>query len=204
MKTYRLGGWEVVVGAIHELPFNVVLLDQHHGNTIATVDSWTAKRSRADGVTITPNVAAGIQTADCLPLVLTTTRSALLLHVSRHTLQRGLLDKVPQHIALKKITGVFIGPHICRKHLAYETIGVDLKKFMTKFPAAARHKDGVVQISLRIAVFDYLRKWGIDSSVIQEDKRCTFKDETLYSYRRWRKQKQKPPLPRLITAVHKV
>lgn len=178
----RLGSWSIETHVGAKTPTGVLAAEQIHCGRIARV---TELPVAADGIVVTPkDPAVAIRTADCLPIVLLSERVALLLHVSRKTLVEGLLDVAPTFLPPATITNAYIGAHICPEHFSFETFGPEIKAFAKKFPAAVTRQGEVVHLSLDIALDHYLKSWGVSESVIKRDKRCTFEDASLPSYRR--------------------
>jgi copper oxidase (laccase) domain-containing protein len=161
--------------------------EQIHGGTIVKAQDLARGRLAADGVLVsTPGTLVAIGTADCAPTVITTAEHALVLHVSRKTLIRGLLDNALTYVAPADISRVYVGPHICEYHFGFEEEGELLKRFRYRYPAAVHFHKGVEYLSLRKALRGILAEWGVDTHRVIEDGRCTFEHPTLPSYRRHR------------------
>lgn len=203
MSHLQLGSFMVAVVAPKSLPDNVILLAQEHGTKIVKVTQYDSSRPLADGAILTvPHITLGIRTADCVPLVIVSSTTAIALHVSRKNLLADLLDAVPTLLPLKDITHVFIGPHICSHHFTFDYQGPAVKEFQKKFPAAVT-LDTTMHISLRQAIQEYLQQWRIPAQAIISDNRCTYEDPSLYSYRRWLKLQSSDPLPTNIILIHR-
>jgi copper oxidase (laccase) domain-containing protein len=197
------GNWNVqslVQDDIEALDNSIVIAEQVHCGEIVTASDIVIGKTKADGIFIDKqDIKAAVLTADCMPLVLTTNDSALVLHVSRKSLINGLLDKVDHFIEPENITGIYIGPHICAEHFTFPEAGEEIKKFQKMFPKAVAVKENIYHLSLRRAVNTYFKKWGIGDALIKEDGRCTFKEESLPSYKRW--LGSTAPLGRIVTVV---
>lgn len=106
---------------------NSTFMKQVHGNVVEVVDKNSTQLIEADGlVTSLKATALIVQTADCLPLLMSGLGADGLeiaiaaVHVGRKGLVNGVaLNAVAalQKLGAKKITGV-VGPHIC--HRCYE------------------------------------------------------------------------------------
>jgi copper oxidase (laccase) domain-containing protein len=185
---------------IDKVPVGVISAKQVHSNNIVDAKDAVANETEADGLFLSDRlISAAIHTADCMPLVLTTKNSALVLHVSRKSLIKGLLDEVPNFISPKEIIGVYLGPHICADHFTFDEAGDEIKKFQTMFPEAVEVKENIYHLSLKNAVSKYFKEWAIEHIELQEDLRCTFKEESLPSYKRW--MGTTTPLGRIVTIV---
>src|SRR3989344_3087051 len=111
----RLGNWRVATQAPEiSLPELVLFPDQIHGGNIVEVEMLAQGKMSADGVVLKgDSVAGGVKTADCAPVVIVSDNVAVVLHISRKTLVRGLLANAATYVAPDDINHVFIGPHIC-------------------------------------------------------------------------------------------
>jgi copper oxidase (laccase) domain-containing protein len=140
-----------------------------------------------DGVVVRASQRkVGVYTADCLPLVMMTLQAAVVLHLSRKSLVRGIMEEVGSHVDTQEINRIYIGPHICGDHLTYEERyrDSDVYKFKRKFPEAVHEKGGLWLLSVRQALWSYVVDWGITEENILADGRCTFEDLSLASRRR--------------------
>ena len=165
------------------LPADTLLPTQEHTGDIVTADDLKQRELVADGVFVRTNQPVAIRTADCIPLVLMTDNEALALHVSRHTLLKEILDHIPDYLDPERLTNIWIGPHICEKHLTFSYIGEGLQQFMEKYPEAVR-KNTEIHLSLKKAVLSHITQWNIDPDRITDAKICTYESD-LPSYKRW-------------------
>ncbi len=104
-----------------------IFMKQVHGNLVETVDKNSPQLFEADGlVTSLKSTALIVQTADCLPLLMTgfgadgSEIAIAAVHVGRKGLINGVaLNAVAamQKLGAREITGV-VGAHIC--HRCYE------------------------------------------------------------------------------------
>lgn len=181
-----IGRWAVRSQIVLLEELNKFVPHQVHKADIVAADGTTHLRQEADGVVAicaNPNPAA-IATADCLPLIICSPQKALALHISRKTVIHGLLDHVKQHLDVASIIGAYIGPHICATHLTFTRQGEEVRQFMQRFPRASSVVGAHTHLSLREVVNEYLVWWGITTSNISADSRCTYETPTLPSYRR--------------------
>lgn len=190
-----INGWLIECRLVSIKTTQQRLLKQTHDNNIV----WINKLSslvEGDGVAVKrkDNLMGSVITSDCLPLVLLTSKVAMVLHVSRKTLIRGLLERVDNFIDVASISDVFIGPHICAQHFVFKWVGSEIQEFKTMFPQAVFSKEDGNHLSIREAVQSYLKKWGVQNNSITEDERCTYEDEQLPSYRRLFEEGKKNPV----------
>lgn len=194
--------WRIKVLPWANLDSSITTVNQVHGATIVDATRAQHERLDADGILMRPSdQPVAIHTTDCLPLIITSDKSALALHISRKTLIHGLLDHVPSLIKPEDIRGVFFGPHICAKHFIFEHEGEDITRFREKFPAALTGHNPIY-LSLKSAVQTYLKTWHVSSDFVHEDPRCTFEDESLPSYKRKYVTGNATPLGRIATIVY--
>lgn len=195
------GSWKISIE--RDKPTEVLLPLQKHSDVITTSDDFRDGEVIADGVFMSGTTPAAVQTADCMPLVIMTPDTALALHISRHTLVKGLLDTVPKFIDPESITHIWIGSHICEQHFTFPYIGEKLQQFIDRFPnAITRTPD--ISVSLRKAVQTYFDQWHLDPSIITEVNTCTY-ESALPSYKRWFDEKKEGKFSdRIFTIVQKV
>jgi len=92
------GDWDAVAEAFAVSPDRVVTVNQVHGDTIVVVDDENyriLKTIQADAmVTRVPGIAIGVETADCVPVLLfdPVTRSIAAIHAG----WRGMVKKIVQ------------------------------------------------------------------------------------------------------------
>ncbi len=184
----RFGGWRVVAlkpGDV--MKENVLFAKQVHGGNIVDVVCLKIGECEADGVVLskTDGVVVGVVTADCAPVVVVTDTKAVVLHVSRKTLIRGLLDNVKKCIDVTEIKYIYIGPHICEKHFCFEREGEEIQEFIRLYPNVVERRGGKIYLSMRKALQVYFNEWEVSDDRITEDGRCTFEDDKLPSYKQW-------------------
>lgn len=165
----------------------------HGGNLVRA--SWLSRLSRvekegaarveADGVLLDAEVVkARVSTADCAAVALFGDSLGLLMHVSRKTLVYGLFDNAISYLPPRDINAVYVGPHICEFHFSFEREAPDLRRFRIRYPKAVHFHQHRLHVSLRAALDEVWRDWGIHPQRVTWDGRCTFEHEDLPSYRR--------------------
>ncbi len=175
---------------------------QVHGAAIISAENCTSGITKADGIigNLQDN-PFGVYTADCMPLILLTKNHALVLHISRHSLLKGILINAAKTLAEEVIDAVHIGPHICEHCFTFSSIEPPLQEFINRYPYAVSRSNELVQISLLQVVMNFLSSIGIDDSAIIQDNRCTFETPNLASYRRWLQEGKFSSFPSMITSV---
>jgi copper oxidase (laccase) domain-containing protein len=200
----ELGRWRALVLSPEDKITNDLLFSkQVHGGRIVSVECLKNKECEADGIVsdVSDGVVVGVVTADCVPVVIATDKRVVVLHVSRKTLIRGLLENVRNIISFKDIESVFIGPHICENHFSFENKGEEIQEFIDRYPMAREKRDGKVYLSMRQALQVFFDKWGVKNEKIIEDGRCTYESDQLSSYKRWREGESVEKLPLIRTIV---
>lgn len=184
----QLGPWAVTTTLVSLVPVSVRRTRQRHGGTIVAADEIAAN-TVADGIAADFSFRQPfmVTTADCLPLVVAGEAAACVLHISRKTLIRGLLDGVATVLDPATVRGVWVGPHICARHFVFEERGEEVMVFCERYPFACVEDAAGVHLSLVSVVEHQLKKWNISVDVVTHDGRCTVETPELPSYRRsWR------------------
>lgn len=201
---YTVGGWRVwLTVESRDNPTKLVTQQDHAGHLCSVAQ--VKDQQSCDGIIVTrSDASAAIHTADCLSLVITTDEKALLLHLSRKTLLTPLLPTALKKVAAEKVTGVFLGPHICAQHLVYEYEGEEILAFKKAFPRAWQALPGGTSLSLKIASEEVLYRALSSSTPTIVDGRCTYEDPSLPSYRRWLEGGKQGELQHLFTRASKI
>lgn len=162
---------------------NSIFMKQVHGNLVEVVDNNSAQLIEADGlVTSLKATALLVQTADCLPLLMTglgadgTEIAIAAVHVGRKGLINGVaLNAVAamQKLGVKKINGV-VGPHIC--HRCYE---VDDQLFNEVTALHPQTKSADRRLNLFAGLAAQIPQVSLSNLNI-----CTLEDPRYFSYRR--------------------
>ena len=185
---FRLGSWLIESRVLTKMPRGVLQPVQVHGSEIVRAADLVGQSREADGVFLTGSDSTrstiAIRTADCLPLLLLGESQALALHISRKTLLAGLLDQVPTVFDLSELREVYLGPHICQEHFSFKCQGDLIIQFYKKYPWAVIQEGGLIRLSLREAVGDYLSDWKHSYTEIYDNTSCTYHAALLPSYRR--------------------
>ncbi len=182
----------------------VVLLRQIHGGNIWKIEKKAEikKQVEADGILVEDEgVVAGIATADCAPVVMVSGERVMVLHVSRKTLVRGLLENVTTYFEPKDIEHVYVGPHICQAHFKFEEERLLLRRFRYIYPEAAHFHRGFIHLSLKDAIMAQMRLWQVHPDKVEFDGRCTYEEPGLSSYRRWLDEGKPGELGQMHTVV---
>lgn len=198
-----LGNWRVDIllpGTEERQP--IFYPRQIHGGNILPGESLMRQELPADGVWLRGTATAGgVKTADCAPVVIVTEEAAVVLHVSRKSIVRGLLQNTLTHIAVKDIDHIFIGPHICEYHFSFDEEDELLRQFRYQYPKAVHFHKGKLYLSLRRALMNVFENWQVHPSKISEDGRCTYEQLTMPSHRRRMDNGEEGKLPLLKTIV---
>jgi hypothetical protein len=164
---------------------------QIHSSKVAVVskNQLGTDINDCDGlVTNDPNIYLKISVADCIPLTLFDPQNKCigLVHAGWRGLYGGIITNAIHTMSENFGTDpadivAEIGPHICEKH--YE-IKDDLAEKFSGFPSAVRNADGRMFLDLAKVAEIQLSACGVLADNIKGDRRCTFEDKSLPSYRR--------------------
>jgi YfiH family protein len=169
----------------------IITIQQVHGDRVIRVDNHDAGKviKDCDGlITSDPDVTLSIHVADCLPIFLysPTTNSIGLVHAGWRGLEKGIVRRAISLLneklkAKSEELLIYIGPHICQKH--YEIKKDGAQKF-SKYPKAIKKVKDKIYLDLAEVAKEQLIKLGVKKENIQIDKKCTFEEKTLASFRR--------------------
>ena len=166
-----------------ELGFPIQFMDQVHGSVVASIGSEIVATPTADALlTQAKGIGLAVMVADCIPLLLSNSKSVAAVHVGR----KGLMNEVAmgaiqamRAIDPSEITAI-VGPSICGR--CYEVSQDVFDEVSGKFPlSASQTRDGGIALDLSRALIAQLQASGV---LVVDEGRCTVEDENLYSYRR--------------------
>jgi len=166
-----------------DLGFPIQFMDQVHGNVVASIGSETVSAPTADALlTQSTGIGLAVMVADCIPLLLSNSKSVAAVHVGRKGLMNEVALATIQEMRLidpSEISAV-VGPSICGQ--CYEVSRDVYDDVSVKFPlSASRTRDGGLALDLSRALIDQLQGHGV---MVVDEGRCTVEDENLFSYRR--------------------
>ena len=161
-------------------------MNQVHGNRIAIIEEVTEELPTADAlVTGIPGITLSVMIADCIPLLLTSKDVVAAVHVGRKGLINRVTEKtleVMREISDREISAT-IGPAICGT--CYEVSKEIFAEVTSSHPeSASKTVAGTPALNLVKALVSDLGKLGIEK--IDNQTRCTYENQDLYSYRRER------------------
>ncbi|MEE9375806.1 MAG: peptidoglycan editing factor PgeF [Rhizobiaceae bacterium] len=164
----------------------------HSSNIVFAQSPWPAERPQADGiVTNRPNIAIGILTADCGPVLFVDEKAGVI--GAAHAGWKGALNGVLENtiIEMEKLGGsrkniiAVLGPSISQTN--YE-VGPDFPApFLQHSAENKRHftqsnNAGHFRFDLSGYIVSRLKNAGVNATSLN---RCTYaEDENFYSYRR--------------------
>ena len=142
-------------------------LRQVHGRRVITVASpGDHAGAEADGsVTRAPGAVLAVQTADCVPIVLTADGAVGVVHAG----WRGVVEGViPEAIAAlgspsPSTMTAFVGPHIRAAHYAFGTADLETVAAVAGDEARATTEDGLPALDMTAAVRSVLARCGVSS-----------------------------------------
>lgn len=158
-----------------ELPLNVVIPHQVHGDTVEKVVTGKEALVGCDAL-VTPNraLSLGVRTADCAPICFGNTDMIGIAHIGWRGLCLGLIEKM--RALFPEDVEVFVGPHLhafeIQKDYCYDAI---TQKFGEQFITEANER---LMFDFRKAIASCLPPDSIF------DTRNTLEDISLPSHRR--------------------
>lgn len=169
----------------------MIKMQQIHGSNVVKVSKKDDGKviEKCDAlISNDPKVDLSVHVADCLPISLKDkkTHSFGLIHAGWRGLDKKIITKTIRQMVKEfsidpKNLKVEIGPHICQKH--YE-VKNDVSSKFVKFPAAILQEKNKKFLDLaKIAEIQLINE-GVKKENIKTDKRCTFEDLSLPSFRR--------------------
>ena len=169
----------------------MIKMQQIHGNRVVRVSKKDDGKviEKCDAlISNDPKITLSVHVADCLPISLTDkkTHSFGIIHAGWRGLDKKIIIKTIRQMVSEfsidpKDLLIIIGPHICQKH--YE-VKDDVSSKFAKFPRAILKKDSKQFLDLAKIAEIQLIKSGVKKENIKIDKRCTFEDLSLPSFRR--------------------
>lgn len=168
---------------------NIVLANQVHGNLVLEVDKTnfgTIHLEDGDGFfTIEKNIALGVQTADCFPVLIAGDKGIAALHCGWRSLNSSVIENALKFFAkyddIPK--SAYIGPGICADH--YEVREDMVEMLEKRYNPAETMTDmggGSYKLDLKKLVQNALKVNGVNDVEICGYSSCH--SEGFYSYRR--------------------
>ncbi|WP_081825243.1 polyphenol oxidase family protein [Persephonella sp. IF05-L8] len=134
----------------------------------------------ADGIVIEEkNIAGGVLTADCMPVVLTDFNRLVVIHAGWKGLLSGIIQKGIEFFEKKENIYAFIGAHArkCCYEVQQDFIeknGIE-KKYIYK-------ENNKLTFAMSELATDILRKYGVKQ--VEDLSICTICSDSLFSYRK--------------------
>lgn len=173
----------------------VVFVSQVHSDRVVVLDDdfvgWDGGSApEADAlVTSRADLAVGILTADCLPVLLADADAGVVgaAHAGRTGLLAGVLERTLEQMAGlgadRSRTRVAIGPAICgRCYEVPESMAADAESTVPGIRTRTRH--GTPALDLAGGATTVLAAAGVAPAHIVGPRACTREDADLFSYRR--------------------
>ena len=168
-------------------PDRFVWMEQVHGASVQAVDGPRSERVPAtDGLlTATPDLALVVLVADCVPVLLASSRVVAAVHAGRAGAAAGVVPAAVTAMvdlgADLAGTDALLGPAVCGA--CYEVPAAMRDEVEAALPGSATTtRRGTPGLDLRAGLARQLTGLGVVRVVI--DSRCTAEDPELFSYRR--------------------
>lgn len=195
----------MTIGRDSALPFPVLQMHQVHDVHVAVIDNLDVTPEQLDGydamITNLPDLAIGVRTADCIPILLydPVNKAAAAVHSG----WRGTVAKILKNVIVK-MSGTYgtepsdllavIGPGICvdcfqvgeEVALNFKEAGFDINSIWSfRGPKNGTDMSGGHHIDLKEACRQTLIECGVKKEKIQIPALCTYEDNNLlYSARK--------------------
>lgn len=167
-----------LVGADH-----LALVFQVHGREVARLSAPAEPPPHADAViTTVPGLPVGVQTADCVPILLADLEGGQVaaVHAGWRGVVAGVVDAALDALEARGTVLARVGPAICPAcYEVSEDVRAEVCDVVADAYAVTRH--GTPAVDVRAGVMAQLARRGISPELVGG---CTFEDDTLYSYRR--------------------
>ena len=173
-----------------------VYMNQVHGNDVYVVTELIEHSPTCDAlVTSVPGITLAVMTADCIPLLLSSSKVVAAVHVGRRGLVNGVARKSVEkmrELGAGTISAQ-LGPSICGT--CYEVDEKTFDEVLKVHPVArSQTKQGTPALDLAKALVADLKELSVESSI---DLRCTNEVDELFSYRKSQRTGRQAGLIRL-------
>jgi len=173
-----------------------VYMNQVHGDAVEIISQHADVSPTCDAlVTAVPGITLAVMTADCIPLLLSSSSVVAAVHVGRRGLLNGVANKTVKVMRDLGATSVsaLIGPSICGT--CYEVDENTFNEVVAEHPlCASRTAQGMHSLDLVAGLVAELEKSSVTSTI---DSRCTKEDPNLFSYRKSQRTGRQAGLIRL-------
>lgn len=158
-------------------------MNQVHGDSFVVVDQISDVDPTCDAlITTTPGLAVAVMIADCIPLLLSSTKVVAAVHVGRKGLTNSIAIKTIEEMLRLGATSIHaqLGPSICGQ--CYEVPQVMADEVLTTHPAAfALTHNATPALDLPRALIADLVSHGV---TYEASSICTLENLEYFSYRR--------------------
>lgn len=171
---------------ISHMPSSPIWMNQTHSTTVQEITDYTSIPVEADAiVTSTPGIVCSVMTADCLPVLISSTNGTKVaaVHAGWRGLVGGILENTLQHF--QDTVTVWIGPAISAD--AFE-VGDEVRQQFVDIDAQSvsafsQHRPGKWMADLPLLAKQRLNKAGCNRVILSN--LCTYNEsERFFSYRR--------------------
>lgn len=171
------------------LPAPVRMLKQVHGDQVVAYRHSTNQEGQPEAdacFTRQAGIVCAVMTADCLPVLLTDDQASFVaaVHCGWRSLYAGILSRVIEAVKPEHPVLAWLGP--CIQQPQYEVTTAFKDHYLQRHPTAAAafstSVNGHCQASLPAMARAQLSALNITR--VSQDDRCTFSDQSLYSWRR--------------------
>ena len=176
----------------------LVVLRQIHSNIVIDLDSEPGgnpgyQKIEGDAlVTRRKNLALGVLTADCYPLIIAEPEEKIIAiaHCGRAGILKGIVENTLNAFFQKggKKENIFIalGPGICSRHYQVDEEIIEQVKshYPDYFSQVCRKGSQSWHLDLKSLILKIILSSGIPQQNIEISELCTYEDKEFFSYRR--------------------
>ena len=182
---------------LFEIP-ELVVLRQVHSEQVIDLDSEPQinlgyqKREGDALVTRRKNLALGVLTADCYPLIIAEPEEKIIAiaHCGRAGILKGIIENTLNAFfpksGKKENTFIALGPGICLRHYQVDEEIIEQVKFSYPdyFSEVCWKENQTWLLDLESLILKVLLSSGIPQENIETSKLCTYENREFFSYRR--------------------
>ena len=176
----------------------LVVLRQIHSDIVIDLDSEPGenpgyqKREGDALLTRRKNLALGVLTADCYPLIIAEPEEKIIAiaHCGRAGILKGIVENTLKAFFKKggkrKSTSIALGPGICSRHYQVDEEIIEQVKFSYPdyFSEVCWKENQTWLLDLESLILKVLLSSGIPRENIETSKLCTYESKEFFSYRR--------------------
>lgn len=158
----------------------IAVMAQTHSDVVAQISNADAIVAADALVSTTKGLSIAVMSADCLPILVTSSTCVAAIHAGRLGVGNGIITRTMEVMRTERADSLLatIGPSICGR--CYEVSAQMYEEFIVGVPAAATNPD-LHRLDLKRAARVELEALGVE---VRDLGICTFEQHDYYSFRR--------------------